>query len=125
MTFDAMFFALGVILFPLLSAIAKIIYVFSTGKKWMSQGDIEFEKARIRNSSVLRNKNLRTKELESQCLQYRQDLKHLTVAFSKYEEETVSLTNENISLKEQNSKLKLGLEKLLERLDNAEQKLGK
>jgi len=125
MTFNAIFFALGIIAFPLLSAGIKIIHVLSTGKAWMTQRDIEFEKARIISSSVMKHKNIKIEELRSQCSQYDRDRKQLSSTLLKEEERMLTLVNENLSLKNENSKLQKGLENLFERLENAEKKLGK
>tara|TARA_R100001463_G_scaffold72116_1_gene125992 strand:- start:247 stop:624 length:378 start_codon:yes stop_codon:yes gene_type:complete len=125
MTFNAIFFALGIIAFPLLSSAIKVIHVLSTGKTWMTQSDIEIEKTKIKTSSIIKRKNLKIEELQSQCHQYKQDAKQLTSSLLEQEEALLSLANENLALKNENLKLQSGLENLFERLEKAEKKLGK
>jgi uncharacterized coiled-coil protein SlyX len=125
MTFNAIFFALGFIALPAVSVAVKVFYVFSTGKTWKTQHDIEFEKARIRSSSFVSNLNSRMEELQSQCVSQLQEIDHLNNILSAKDKDSFSTSKQNSFLQEENSKLKLGLESLLERLEDAEKKLGK
>ena len=122
---NAMFFALGAICFPLIILLFRILFVLSTGKKWMTQYDIQRQKDIIRNSSVLRTKRLEMEELHLQCDQKQKALLLARRDISTLVEQNESLVKQVSDLQSENEKLSNGLKSILERLDSAERKLGK
>ncbi len=91
----------------------------------MTQSDIRLEKLKIKNSSILKNKNAKIDLLKSQQHTLKKYNNKLSSTLLKQEEEFELTKRENIILAEENLKLKNGFKKISARLDNAEKKLGK